>query len=145
VTAGPMASESPCLTQYLSHLAARLRAHSRKGQEPLPDCVNEISDSERLALVVDALQHVKSPNLVHAVGDGLLEHMLNDRGAALSEEITTLLRTNQRFRFAFSCGTHASVDPSLIDEWLEVLRELGTTKQAERKRLWSARGGLDEA
>ena len=139
-----MSDDSTCLSQYLEHLITRLRAQSRKGEAPLPECVAEMNPEAALALAVEALQKVNSPNLVQAVGDGLLQNLINEHAAALSGEIAALLRTNQRFRFAFACGTHASVDPSLINEWVELLRDLGTTKQAERKRLWSARGGLHE-
>lgn len=45
--------------------------------------------------------------------------------------------TDDRFRFAFASGVFSSVDPLLIDGWLLIFRDLGTTKQAERKRLWA--------
>lgn len=31
------------------------------------------------------------------------------------------------------------VDTQLIDEWLEVFQQVGTNKQAERKRLWTVK------
>ena len=139
-----MTSDSTCLSQYLEHLTARLRAQARKAEVPLPHCVMEMNPQAALTLAVEALEKVNSPNLVQAVGDGLLQNLINDHAAALSAEIAAFLQANQRFRFAFACGTYASVDPSIINEWVELLRDLGTTKQAERKRLWSARGGLRE-
>lgn len=140
-----MTDDPVCLAQYLGHLTARLRAQSRKLQAPLPQCVSEMKPHDALAVAVEALEKVNSPNLIQAVGDGLVQDLLNEHASLLGAEVADLLRTNQRFRFAFACGSHASVDPAIINEWVEILRDLGTTKQAERKRLWSARGGLREA
>ena len=140
-------SSSSALPAYIEHLHARIRARSntptpRDHQENLavlPDRVSELCKTdprECLALIVSALEEVTSAHLVQAIGDGLLEDLLNQNAAAIHDEIARLLRSNQRFRFAFASGTHSSVDPSLINEWVELLRDLGTTKQAERKRLW---------
>lgn len=124
------------LREYLEHLDARIRARST----PLPESVTQLSaanPAECLALIVQALGEVNSANLIQAIGDGLLEDLLNEHAAALADQIAALLRTNQRFRFAFASGTYASVDPDLINEWVEVLQEIGTSKQRERKRLWA--------
>ncbi len=126
------------LRQYIEHLEARVRSQST----PLPDSVNDLCKSDPkacLALVVDALSEVKSPNLVHAIGDEVLENLLNEHAGGLEPEIASLLRNDQRFRYAFASGRHASVDPALIADWVRILQDLGTTKQAERKRLWSKR------
>ena len=95
-------------------------------------------------MVMAVLPELGSPNLIQSVGDGLLEDLLNEHAGSLYDEIASLLRTSQRFRFAFACGTYASVDPAVVDDWMRILQDIGTTKQRERKRLWSTRGGLRE-
>jgi hypothetical protein len=107
----------------------------------LPETISRLCTAqpgECLTLIVEALEEVSSPNLVQAIGDGLLENLLNEHSDALSEQVANLLRGNPRFRFAFACGAHASVDPSLINEWAAIFQQLGTSKQRERKRLWGA-------
>lgn len=130
-----MTEPSALLPEYLEHLRARLRACT-----PLPDSVAHFCrerPAECLALITQALQEVRSPNLIQAIGDGLLQNLLNENSEALRAEVAVLLRTSERFRFAFASGTFSSVDTVLIDEWLEVFQALGTSKQAERKRLWT--------
>ena len=127
------------LPAYLEHLQARVRGESRT---TLPAPVSRLcteAPAECLSLIIAALGEARSPNLIAAVGDGLLENLLNEHSEDLRAAVADLLRTNETFRFAFASGTHASVDTLLIDEWLAVFRELGTTKGAERKRLWSRR------
>lgn len=144
-----LTDDSALLREYLEHLHARIRARSNtptakddeEGRARLPETVRRlcaVNPAECLALIVQALREVHSPHLVQAIGDELLENLLNEHAAALDAQIAVLLRTDQRFRFAFASGTHASVDPSLVNEWVEILQELGTTKQRERKRLWAA-------
>lgn len=132
-----MTEPSSLLPEYLAHLRARLRA-----REPLPASVALFcreQPAECLALITQALQEVRSPNLIQAVGDGLLQNLLNESSETLRAEVAGLLRRNERFRFAFASGTFSSVDTQLIDEWLEVFQALGTSKQAERKRLWTVK------
>ena len=88
-------------------------------------------------MVLRALEQVDSPHLVHAIGDGLLEDLLNASAAELQTDLTEQLISNQKFRQAFACGNHASVDTAIISEWVNTLRDIGTTKKAERKSLWS--------
>jgi hypothetical protein len=124
------------LREYLDHLDARIRARST----PLPESAAQLcaaAPAECLAMIVAALAAVHSANLVQAIGDGLLENLLNEHAATLADRVAVLLRTNQRFRFAFASATLASVDPDLLNEWFEVLQEIGTSKQRERKRLWA--------
>lgn len=132
-----MTEHSSLLPEYLEHLRARLRA-----REPLPASLARFCSQQPascLTLITDALEQVRSPNLIQAIGDGLLQDLLNQRSEALRAEVAGLLRTNERFRFAFASGTFSSVDTQLIDEWLQVFQELGTSKQAERKRLWTVK------
>ena len=140
---------SPLLALYLEHLHARMRAQSGKptardkelGSAHLPESITghcQEKPGECLALVTAALREVDSANLIQAIGDGLLENLLNESSSDVRTETATLLRENERFRFAFASGKFASVDPLLLDEWLAVFQELGTTKQRERKRLWAA-------
>ncbi len=130
-----MTTPSPLLPEYLEHLRARLRVRT-----PLPDSLAHFcteQPAECLSLITRALQEVRSPNLIQAIGEGLLQNLLNESSEVLRAEVAALLRTNERFRFAFASGTFSSVDTVLIDEWLEVFQALGTSKQAERKRLWT--------
>lgn len=143
-------ADAVLLREYLEHLHARIRARSNtptakdeeEGRARLPETVLRLcaaSPPECLALIVQALREVSSPHLVQAIGDELLENLLNEHAPALDAQIAVLLRTDQRFRFAFASGKHASVDPSLVNDWVEILQDLGTTKQRERKRLWAGR------
>jgi hypothetical protein len=130
-----MTGHSSLLPDYLEHLRARMH-----GRQPLPESIAQFCTKDPTAcldLITEALREVRSPNLIQAIGDGLLQNLLNESSEALRTEVAGLLRTNQRFRFAFASGTFSSVDTVLIDEWLEVFQELGTSKQAERKRLWT--------
>jgi DNA-binding transcriptional MerR regulator len=137
---------SSLLQSYLEHLQARVRARSNTpdagDQEAgvLPAAIRRLSTDDPeacLALIVEALHQVSSPHLIQAAGEELLEDLLNEHSAALDAQIATLLRNDQRFRFAFASGTYSSVDPSLLDDWMRILQSLGTTKQNERKRLWA--------
>lgn len=132
-----MTEHSSLLPDYLEHLRARLRARER-----LPESIARLCSQQPaacLGLITEALEQVRSPNLIQAIGDGLLQNLLNESSEALRTEVADLLRTNERFRFAFASGTFSSVDTQLIDEWLEVFQRLGTSKQAERKRLWTVK------
>lgn len=132
-----MTKHSALLPEYLEHLRARLRA-----REPLPDAIAHFcteQPAECLALITEALQQVRSPNLIQAIGDGLLQNLLNESSETLRADVAGLLQRNERFRFAFASGTFSSVDTQLIDEWLQVFQQLGTSKQAERKRLWTVK------
>jgi hypothetical protein len=150
-----MTDDASLLGDYLEHLDARIRARSNtptakdeeEGLARLPQTVEHLcaaNPPECLALIVQALREVQSPHLVQAIGEELLDNLLNEHAAALDTRIAVLLRTDQQFRFAFASGKHSSVDPALADEWVQILQDLGTTKQRERKRLWALLGGRRE-
>lgn len=143
-----MPRRADALTEYLEHLKARDRA--RQGTSTPQDEEKDLAvlpgdlaalctakPSECLELIIRALQEPIGPDLVAAIGDELLENLLNESSAVVSGEVIGHLRTNKRFRQAFSCGNHSSVDPAIISDWVRVFQELGTTKAAERKSLWS--------
>lgn len=131
------------LPLYLEHLNARLKARQTKNRDELatlPESIATLCSSEPsacLAMIVEALEHVHSPDLIREIGEGLLADLLNERAAAIEKEVTSLLWSNPTFRQAFACGNHASVDPDLVDDWMKIFQDLGTTKATERKRLWS--------
>lgn len=138
------------LAEYVEHLHARIRRQSntptpRDEEEDLaslPGSVSQLCGSEPnecLELILAALREADSPHLVQAIGEELLDDLLNEHSQEIHDRTVALLRTDQAFRFAFACARYASVDPSVVDEWLTVLQELGTTKQRERKKLWRAR------
>ena len=138
------------LPKYVEHLKARIRARSNtptatdkeQGLATLPESVSQLcanDPQECLALIVAALREASSPHLVQAIGDGLLDTLLNSHADRLGDQVAALLRSDERFRFAYASSSHASVDPAVISEWVEVLKSLGTTKQAQRKRLWATR------
>ena len=145
-----MTFDSSLLAEYLEHLHARIRVRSNtptvrdaeEGLATLPDSVDQVCRTEPeacLDLVVAALREAGSPHVVQAIGDELLENLLNEHSERVRERVTTLLRSEQRFRFAFACAKYASVDPSVVNDWITMFQELGTTKQAERKKLWGQR------
>jgi hypothetical protein len=138
--------ESDLLPLYLEHLRARLRARQQKPKpqneeedlDLLPSDLSRFCSSNPRAcldLILLALEQVHVPELVGAVGDELLENLLNEHSQTVQTEVAHHLRTNRRFRQAFACGTYSSVDPAVISEWVNIFQELGTTKQAERKSL----------
>jgi hypothetical protein len=137
-----MVERADRLSRYLEHLHARVRASGNpelKESANLPPEISTFCGShprECLQLIIGALEQVESPHLVHAIGDGLLEDLLNANAGGLQPELTEQLTTNRKFRQAFACGTHASVDPAITAEWVNTLRDIGTTKKAERKSLW---------
>ena len=141
-----MNSNDDRVAQYVEHLDARLRARRGRstpedlteGRLVFPDEISafcRFQPGECLALVVRVLEERESPEWIEAVGNELLEQLLNENAAAVQDEVLEQLRINRRFRQAFACGTFASVDPAVIDEWVLVFRDLGTTKAAERKSL----------
>jgi hypothetical protein len=138
-----MTQSTDRLSRYLEHLRARVRASGNpelKESAVLPPEISTFCAShprDCLQLIIDALEHVDSPHLVHAIGDQLLENLLNANAAELQVEVTGQLTTSRKFRQAFACGTHTSVDPAIISEWVNTLRDIGTSKKAERKSLWS--------
>lgn len=134
-----MPHDSDRLAGYLGHLKARVRARQNKSRPRLPADLATFCTSqpqECLELILQALQAATAPELVQAIGNELLENLLNERSGVLHAEVAQHLRTNRRFRQAFACGNYSSVDPLLISEWVKILEELGTTKHAERKSLW---------
>ncbi len=126
-----VASRAPLLSAYLEHLKAR---------QALPTEVADLCSQkprECLELILQALQEPIGSQLVAAIGKELLENLLNEHSAVLADEVSEHLRTNERFRQAFACGVYASVDPAIIADWVKLFQDLGTTKTAERKSLWS--------
>ena len=143
-----MVQDSDRLAAYLEHLKARVRARQNRStlkdrEEDLAVLPGELATfcasqpRECLELVIRVLQQATVPELIQAVGDELLENLLNENSAVIHEEVMHYLRTNGRFRQAFACGEYSSVDPALISDWVKVFQDLGTTKQAERKSLWT--------
>ena len=135
-------------SEYLEHLHARDRA--RRGKATPQDEEDDLAvlpadvvklctqrPDQCLNLILQTLEEPIGPELVAAIGDELLENLLNEHSAVLVEKVIENLRTNKRFRQAFAHGDYASVDPAIISDWVRVFQELGTTKKAERKSLWS--------
>ena len=81
-----------------------------------------------------------TPEMIVAIGDELLENLLNEYSDRIATEVPHHLRTNKRFRQAFAFGNYSSVDPALISDWVAIFQQLGTTKDAERKSLRRASG-----
>src|SRR5215212_3183009 len=132
---------SDLLAPYLQHLEARIRARQHQDLARLPPELAAFCSSQPaqcLQLVIRALEAVTTPQLVQAIGEELLDNLLNESSAAIHAEVSDQLRTNRKFRQAFACATYASVDPAIVSEWVEIFQELGTTKKAERKSLWAA-------
>jgi hypothetical protein len=146
-----MVSGPDNLSRYVEHIEARLRADQghrtpRDMEEDLAVLPTELAafcttqPKECLEMVIRALQQATVPEFIRAVGDELLENLLNENSAVIHMEVVNQLRTNRRFRQAFACANYPSVDPFVIAEWIEIFQELGTTKTAERKSLWSRAG-----
>lgn len=142
-----MPQQVDLLAEYLEHLHARVR--SAQGQSTardeeedlaiLPTTLAELCTREPgkcLDLVVRALAEPVAPAMIRAIGDELLENVLNENAAMIADEVSAALRKNKRFRQAFAFGNYASVDPAIISEWVRVFQDLGTTKDAERKSVW---------
>jgi hypothetical protein len=134
-------TEPDLLPEYLEHLRARCkpRRDDAKELKVLPAAIAELASHQPdkcLELIVRALGEPLVPESVRAIGDDLLDNLLNERSAAVGDEVLHQLRTNKRFRQAFASGRHSSVDPAVIDEWVRLFQDLGTTKDAERKSLW---------
>jgi len=139
------------LPLYLDHLRARVKAGGHRvvrqvDDDPavLPAAVRSLCAAqplECLRLIVRALREPLAAPLIRAIGDQLLEDLLNESSGTIGSEVVDELRTNKRFRQAFACGEHTSVDPAVVAEWVSVLGELGTTKKAERKSLWENGAG----
>lgn len=144
-------SEADRLAEYLEHLQARVRA--RQGRSTTADkagnrailpaniaalCARE--PGECLDLIVRALGETIAPEAVAAIGDGLLEDLLNENAGRIADRVSDQLRTNKKFRQAFGFGNHSSVDPAVIEEWVAIFASLGTTKERERKSTWRSAG-----
>jgi hypothetical protein len=135
-----MAEHQGLLASYIEHLEARTRAQ-RGTRVPIPNAISHhCSEQPRecLDLVLTALERAETSRTVEAIGDGLLESLLNEHADRISQDVADHLRTNGRFRQAFASGTHSSVDPTIMEDWLAVFQDLGTTKAAERKSLRKA-------
>jgi hypothetical protein len=127
------------LDQYLPHVDARVR--SRQTAVLPAEIATLCSQDPRacLELILRALESATTPAAIEAIGNELLQNLLNEHSGRIGAEVSELLRENKRFRQAFSCGKHASVDPALIAEWVLIFESLHTTKQQERKALRKSR------
>lgn len=145
----PEAGDSVAL--YLEHLRARLRAREGRptdadkesGLAVLPTGISALCSREPrscLDLIVRALAEPVAPEVVAAIGDGLLDDLLNENAGKIADQVSEELRTNRRFRQAFGFGKHASVDPAVIEDWVTIFQKLGTTKEKERKSTWKRKG-----
>lgn len=144
-----MTTDAAVRDRYAEHLKAKVRARENPAAREsigdlavLPDDIAQLCSSNPAAcleLILATLKVIDSPHLIHAIGDGLLEDLLNERADAIHDEIVRALKKDERFRQAFACSKLGSVDPGQMAEWVDVLRDLGTTKHAERKRLFSLR------
>jgi hypothetical protein len=146
-----MSETADRLSDYLEHLQARVRV--RQGRATAADREGNLADlpesiaalcsrqpDQCLALIVRVLAEALPPEEVAAIGEGLLEDLLNEHAATIADKVAAELRTNQRFRQAFGFGHHSSVDPALIEEWVRIFQRLGTTKERERKSTWRRAG-----
>jgi hypothetical protein len=135
------------LAQYVEHLeaSARARLHrstpddKERGLATLPPGISALCSQqprECLDLIVRALAEPLSPEAVAAVGEGLLQVLLNESAGRLADDVSVELRRNRRFRQAFGFGNYSSVDPAVIEDWVRVFESLGTTKERERKSTW---------
>jgi hypothetical protein len=135
-----MRDRADLLAEYLDHVRGRVRSGGGRAAVPADIAALGLArPHECLALVVDALEEPVTPEHVRVVGDGLLEELLNESSDAVAEEVSAQLRQNKRFRQAFAFGDYPSVDPAVLGEWIDVLESLGTSKKAERRKLWSKR------
>jgi len=139
-------SETPdqLLDLYLHHLDVQTQSTREVLSEDdeeilvLPDEVAAFCAQEPracLELILRALQAAKSPEVVAAIGRGLLENLLNAT-AEIRLQVVTELMNNKKFRQAFAFGEYPSVHPEIVAEWVAIFQGLGTTKAAERKSLW---------
>ena len=139
------------LAQYLEHLQARARARlnrptaaDKEGDlATLPASIASLCSREPRAcldLIVRALAEPLAPEAVAAVGDGLLEDLLNESAGKIADQVSVELRKSRKFRQAFGFGKHASVDPAVIEDWVAIFEALGTTKEKERKSTWRRDG-----
>lgn len=146
-----MTDASAHLARYLEHIQARLRTREGRATTAdkegnlavLPSDIAELCSREPaqcLDLVLRALAEPVAPQVVAAIGDGLLEDLLNDSAGRIADQVSAELRKNRKFRQAFGFGKHASVDPAVIEDWVAVLQSLGTTKEKERKSTWKRTG-----
>jgi hypothetical protein len=132
------------LDLYFRHLDVQTRSTQKVLSEDdeeilvLPDEVATFCKHEPTAgleLILRALEAAKSPEVVAAIGRGLLENLLNAT-TEIRFEVATELMNNKKFRQAFAHGEYASVHPEIVAEWVAIFQGLGTTKEAERKSLW---------
>ena len=139
-----MTDDRDLLPTYLEHLDARLRLRRAKPTDEvkrlavLPESVAGLTSSDPhrcLHLILRALDETAEPERIEAVGDQLLEHLLNESSGRIAAEIAEELRENKKFRQALACANYSSVDPALISDWVNIFQSLGTTKEAERKGL----------
>ena len=132
------------LPAYLQHLQARIRARGRAAAGGgVHESLARLCSREPEAcfdLIVRALDEALGAEFVVAIGNGLLEDLLNENAAQLADRVSLELRRNERFRQAFSFGRHASVDTAIIEGWVSVFRNLGTTRAKERKRTFRRSG-----
>lgn len=105
----------------------------------LPSGVSELCNHDPngcLDLITQALGETLTPEEVRAVGTELLENLLNESAGKVADRVSVELKKNKRFRQAFAFGNYASVDPAVLNDWVKVFGDLGTTKAAERKSVY---------
>lgn len=143
------------LPEYLEHLHARLRLRQspstasdrERSMAPLPAHLAALPSRDPAAcldLIVRALDEPIAPEVVAAIGDGLLDDLLNEKAGILADQVSELLRQRKKFRQAFGFVHYASVDPAVIEDWVAILQRLGTTKERERKSTWKRASTNDE-
>ena len=127
------------LARYLTHVDARVRSRQTAvlPEEIATFCTG--NPRQCLDLILRALEASTTSAAIEAIGNELLQNLLNEHSGRIGEDVAQQLRTNKVFRQAFSCGKYASVDPALIAEWVLIFEALGTTKQQERKGLRKGR------
>ena len=135
------------LSSYLEHLQARVRARQKRptasdkerGLATLPEAIESACSADPagcLDLIVRALAEPLAPEMVAAIGDGLLQDLLNENAGRIADQVSEQLRRSKRFRQAFGFGNYSSVDPAVFEDWVAILERLGTTKEKERKSTW---------
>lgn len=128
-------SHQELLAAYLAHIHAR----AKRDGEVLPEALAALASREPekcLELIVQVLAETLTPEEIRAVGNELLENLINESAGKISDRVSAELRKNRKFRQAFAFGNYASVDPAVLADWVKVFQDLGTTKAAERKSVW---------
>ena len=136
------------LSRYLEHIDARIRLRRAKPTDEvrrlavLPPDISALTSADPRAcldLILRALDETTDPEKIEAIGDQLLEYLLNESSGRIASDIAAQLRDNKKFRQALACAHYSSVDTALVADWVNIFQSLGTTKDAERKSLRKSR------